>query len=91
MIIKKDMILRKVGNDIILVPVGNALKDHNGFFMLTESACFLWNNLIECNSVEDLAKKLKSNPEDLIFEIIRKKDGLKHINNYVSKNSYYKN
>ena len=58
MIIKKDMILRKVGNDIILVPVGNALKDHNGFFMLTESACFLWNNLVECNSVEDLAKKL---------------------------------
>ena len=58
MTIKKDMILRKVGVDIILVPVGNALKDHNGFFMLTESACFLWNNLTECNSVEELAKKL---------------------------------
>ena len=56
MTIKKDMILRKVGIDIILVPVGNALKDHNGFFMLTESACFLWNNLTECNSVEELAK-----------------------------------
>ncbi len=58
MTIKKEMILRKVGNDVILVPVGNALKDHNGLFMLTESACFLWEHLTECNSVQELAKKL---------------------------------
>ena len=58
MTIKKDMILRKVGVDIILVPVGSAVKDHNGFFMLTESACFLWEHLPECNSVQELAKKL---------------------------------
>lgn len=58
MIIKKEMILRKVGLDIILVPVGNALKDHNGLFMLTESACFLWNNLPECDSVQELADRL---------------------------------
>ena len=56
--IKKDMVLRKVGVDIILVPVGNALKDHNGLFMLTESACFLWQKLPECNSVQELAEKL---------------------------------
>ena len=56
--IKKDIILRKVGADIILVPVGNALKDHNGFFMLTESASFLWSRLPECNSVQELAQKL---------------------------------
>lgn len=56
--IKKEMILRKVGTDIILVPVGNAVKDHNGFFMLTESAFFLWNNLPYCNSVRELAQKL---------------------------------
>lgn len=58
MIIKKDMILRKVGTDILLVPVGNALKDHNGFFLLSESACFLWNNLTGCNTVRELADKL---------------------------------
>ncbi len=58
MIIKKDMILRKVCEDIILVPVGNALKEHNGLFMLTESACFLWEQLPECNSVQELAHKL---------------------------------
>lgn len=58
MVIKKDMILRQIGGDIILVPVGNALKDHNGLFMLTESACFLWQQLSECNSVRELAEKL---------------------------------
>ncbi|MEE1137422.1 MAG: PqqD family protein [Acutalibacteraceae bacterium] len=58
MVVKKDMILRQIGNDTILVPVGNALKDHNGLFMLTESACFLWQQLPECNSVHELARKL---------------------------------
>lgn len=58
MVVKKDMILRRIGNDTILVPVGNALKDHNGLFMLTESACFLWQQLPECNSVHELARKL---------------------------------
>lgn len=58
MIIKKDLVLRKIGTDTILVPIGNAIKDHNGFFMLTETACFLWEHLSECNSVEELAKKL---------------------------------
>jgi hypothetical protein len=58
MVIKKEMILRKVGTDVILVPIGNALKDHNGFFMLTESASFLWKNLPEANSVQELADKL---------------------------------
>lgn len=58
MIIKKDMILRRIGSDIILVPFGNALKDHNGLFMLTESACFLWEQLPECDSVQELAQRL---------------------------------
>lgn len=58
MTIKKEMILRKIGADVILVPVGNALKDHNGLFMLTESACFLWEQLPCSNSVQELAQKL---------------------------------
>lgn len=58
MIIKKDMILRKIGADNILVPFGNSLKDNNGLFMLTESACFLWEHIPECQSVQELAIKL---------------------------------
>ena len=56
--IKKDMIMRKVGNETILVPLGNALKEHNGLFMLSETACFLWEQLPCCGSVQELAEKL---------------------------------
>ena len=56
--IKKDMIIRKVGTETILVPMGNALKEHNGLFMLSDSACFLWEQLPNCNSVQELANKL---------------------------------
>ena len=56
--IKKDMIIRKVGAETILVPIGNALKEHNGLFMLSDSACFLWEQLSSCNSVQELANKL---------------------------------
>lgn len=56
--IKKDMIIRKVGAETILVPIGNALKEHNGLFMLSDSACFLWEQLPSCNSVQELANKL---------------------------------
>ena len=58
MIIKKDIIMRKVGTETILVPMGNALKDHNGLFMLSETACFLWEQLPGSNSVQELADKL---------------------------------
>lgn len=58
MTIKKEMILRKIGTDIVLVPVGNAFKDHSGLFMLSESACFLWEHIPECSSVEELTGKL---------------------------------
>lgn len=56
--IKNEIIIRRIGNDAILVPIGNALLEHNGMFMLSDSACFLWENLADCETVEALAKKL---------------------------------
>ena len=56
--LKKEMIMRKIGADTILVPVGNALKEHNGLFMLSESACYLWEQLPTCNSVQELADRM---------------------------------
>jgi hypothetical protein len=58
MIIKKEMVMRKLGADTILIPMGDALKEHNGLFMLSETACFLWEQLPTCDSVEELANKL---------------------------------
>ena len=56
--IKKDMIARKLGTEIILVPIGDALKRHTGLFMLSDTASFLWEQLPDCNSVQELADKL---------------------------------
>ena len=56
--IKKEMILRKIGNDVILVPIGSALMEHNGLFMLSETGCFLWESLPSADSTETLAKML---------------------------------
>ena len=58
MTIKKEMVVRKLGADTILIPMGDALKEHNGLFMLSETACFLWEQLPTCDSVEELANKL---------------------------------
>ena len=56
--IKKEMILRKIGNDVILVPIGSALMEHIGLFMLSDSARFLWESLPSADSIEALAKML---------------------------------
>ncbi len=56
--IKKEMITRVFGNEAVLVPVGDAMKEHNGMFMLSETAVSIWNILPECESEEEIAKRL---------------------------------
>ena len=56
--IKKNVILRKVAGDYMLVPIGAAVFDYNGIFMLTESAHFLWQNIKNGAEEEDLVKAL---------------------------------
>lgn len=56
MIIKKELIKREVAGDTILVPVGKAVYDSNGLFVLNELGAFLWDLLPGANSLEDLCK-----------------------------------
>lgn len=77
--IKKEMILRQIGSDIILVPVGHAVKDHNGFFLLTETARFLWDKLPECSSAKELADKLFDEYE------VTKEQALADTNEFINK------
>ena len=41
--IKKGFIVRKVGEENIVVPVGEASKSFHGMIKLNESGAFLWN------------------------------------------------
>lgn len=45
--IKKDFILRKMNEMNLVVAVGNAIKDFNGYISLNETGCFLWEKLSE--------------------------------------------
>lgn len=54
MIIKKELIKREIAGDTILVPVGKAVYDSNGLFMLNELGAFIWELLPGVSSEEEI-------------------------------------
>ncbi len=43
--IKKQVVLRSVAGEYMLIPVGETVFQYNGIFMLTESGKFLWEHI----------------------------------------------
>ena len=58
MILKKTMIKRDIAGETLLVPIGDAMADSNGLFMLTESGSFIWDILPQCESEEEIVKRI---------------------------------
>ncbi len=56
--IKKQVILRSVAGEHMLIPVGETVFQYNGIFMLTESGKFLWENIEKGVEVEQLKQLL---------------------------------
>lgn len=54
--IKKELICREIAGESFLVPVGKAIYDTNGLFVLTEVGGFLWNRLPLAADEEDLVQ-----------------------------------
>lgn len=54
MIIKKELIKREIAGDTILVPVGKAVLESNGLFMLNELGAFIWDMLPNVNTEEEI-------------------------------------
>lgn len=52
--IKKELIRRDIAGDTILVPVGKAVYDSNGLFVLNELGAFLWEKLPQAQTPQDL-------------------------------------
>ena len=50
--IKKELIKREIAGDTILVPVGSAVLDSNGLFVLNELGAFIWDLLPNMDSEE---------------------------------------
>lgn len=54
--ISKDFIMREVAGEVIVVPTGAAASRMNGLITLNEVAAFLWKNLKEEHTEEELTR-----------------------------------
>ena len=54
MIIKKELIKREIAGETILVPVGKAVYDSNGLFVLNELGAFIWELLPSVDTEEEI-------------------------------------
>ena len=54
--IKKQLITRNIAGDIILVPVGKAVYESNGLFVLSELGGFIWERIPQAECREDILR-----------------------------------
>ncbi|MCD8230868.1 MAG: PqqD family protein [Clostridiales bacterium] len=52
--INEDYIMRNIAGEVIVVPTGVAAGNMNGLITLNDVAAFLWKNLQEDRTVEEL-------------------------------------
>ena len=58
--INKDFMLRKIADEYIIVPTGKASQIFNGMITVNEVAAFIWENVDECETIENIVSKLLS-------------------------------
>jgi uncharacterized protein YjbK len=56
--IKKEMILREIAGESILVPGGDAVLDLNGLFVMTETGAFIWEILSDVESEAEILQRI---------------------------------
>ena len=56
--IKKEMILRTIAGESILVPAADVVLDLNGLFMLTETGAFIWGVLPDVKTEDEIVDKI---------------------------------
>lgn len=77
--IKKEMILREIAGENILVPGADAVLDLNGLFVMTETAAFIWNILPDVETEEEILNKMLEEYE------IDKETAQKDISDFLEK------
>lgn len=56
--IKKEVVVRCVAGEYVLVPVGEMVLDFNGLFVLTESGKLLWDSIANGAKLDELVSVL---------------------------------
>lgn len=54
--VNSDFVMRNIAGENILVPTGEAAEKFNGMITMNEVAAFMWQNIDEVESKEDLVK-----------------------------------
>ena len=83
MIIKKTLIKRVIGNDVVLVPVGKTVTESNGLFALNELGAFIWDLLpgveTEAEICEAVLKEYEVSKEEASADIREFMDRLRKL------------
>lgn len=77
--INKEMTLRQIAGENILVPGANAVLDLNGLFVITETGALIWKMLPTAESEEEIVEKILAEYE--IDEKTAKKDVSEFLDN----------
>ena len=54
--VNSDFVMRNIAGENILVPTGEAAEKFKGMITMNEVAAFMWQNIDEVESKEDLVK-----------------------------------
>lgn len=69
---KKGFLLRRLGQEYMIVPIGEASKDFNGMIRMNETGAFYWKELENGITEEGLIGKMLERFEDLDEETARR-------------------
>ena len=69
---KKGYILRRLGREYMVVPVGEAGKEFNGMIRMNETGAFYWKELEQGITKDGLVAKMLERFEDLDEETARR-------------------
>lgn len=68
---KQGFLLRRLGNEYMVVPVGEASKNLNGMIRMNETGAFYWKELEKGITEDELIKKMSERFDDLDEETAR--------------------
>lgn len=76
--IVKDFILREIAGECVLIPTGVTTQEFNGLITLSETAKFIWENIENVDSFQEMIALILENYE--IDEQTAMKDAWEFIN-----------
>lgn len=69
---RKGFILRRLGQEYMVVPVGEASKGFNGMIRMNETGAFYWQEIEKGTTEDRLVEKTQERFEDLDEETARR-------------------